>query len=131
MGGRHHGYTKTSIHAAWLRMKARCHRPSDPDWSNYGGRGIAVCERWLGIDGFTNFLADVGEKPSRAHSLDRIDSNGDYEPSNVRWALPKVQARIEHGESTRSVADRMGLSVSHVCTVRSGRIWSEQKEARK
>lgn len=69
-------------------MKQRCENPNSPNFPQYGGRGISVCERW---HSFENFLADIGEKPSGDHTLDRIDPNGDYEPSNVRWATPKEQ----------------------------------------
>lgn len=70
-------------------MKNRC-RPSHREAHSYYERDIKVCDRWL--NSFENFLADVGTRPSSQHSLDRIDVNGNYEPSNVRWALLDVQA---------------------------------------
>ena len=61
--------------------------------TRYGGRGIRVCERWLGAAGFTNFMVDMGFKPTAKHTIDRDDVNGNYEPGNCRWATKKVQMR--------------------------------------
>lgn len=72
----------------WQAMIGRCTRPNHVSYPNYGGRGIKVCGRWLA---FVAFLSDMGYRPSPLHSLDRIDVNGDYEPSNCRWATRKVQ----------------------------------------
>jgi hypothetical protein len=75
----------------WLRMLDRCDRPTEPTYKWYGGRGITVCQRWR--DNFGDFLADMGRKPTKRHSLDRIDSNGHYEPGNCRWATWNEQGR--------------------------------------
>lgn len=89
-----HGLTNTRTWRAWRSMRKRCLDPKSIGWANYGGRGIAFCERW---SGFVNFLADMGECPDGL-SLDRIDNAKGYEPSNCRWATPKEQAN-----NTRSV----------------------------
>ena len=75
--------SKTPEYTSWLGMKRRCFVPHGADYHLYGGRGITVCDRWN--DDFVNFLEDMGRRP-KGHSLDRINPNGNYEPSNCRWA---------------------------------------------
>jgi hypothetical protein len=75
---------------SWRSMRARCYYQRDPVFRYYGGRGISVCERWAS---FSAFLTDMGLKPTPKHSLDRIDPDGHYEPSNCRWATVLEQRR--------------------------------------
>jgi hypothetical protein len=70
-------------------MLGRCRNPNDKKYEDYGGRGISVCERWE--NSFADFLADMGERPSEKHTLDRINNDGNYEPGNCRWATSKQQ----------------------------------------
>jgi hypothetical protein len=70
-------------------MRSRCNDPKSESYKNYGGRGIKVCERW---GKFENFLEDMGLPPTGRHQPDRIDNDGNYEPSNVRWATAKQNA---------------------------------------
>lgn len=86
-----HGLADTPIHGIWVRMNQRCHNPNSRAYARYGGRGIKVCDRWRGKNGFASFISDVGMRPSSKHSLDRIDNDGDYCPENVRWATAKEQ----------------------------------------
>lgn len=78
------------LHARWVEMKNRCNRPERKDYPRYGGRGIAVCERWMS---FANFVADVGELPFPGAQLERIDNDQGYSPGNVKWASCAEQSR--------------------------------------
>jgi hypothetical protein len=80
-------------HNCYRSMLNRCFSPKNDHFKHYGGRGITVCERWQGKDGYRNFIADMGDRPSVKHTIDRIDNNGNYEPGNVQWAVKVQQMR--------------------------------------
>lgn len=111
----------TSEYGTWEGMNARCFNEKSNGFRHYGGRGITVCDRWR--ESFENFIADMGPKPTPKHSIDRFpDMNGNYEPSNCRWATPSEQSRntrVNHvvsyqGESLPLIewAERYGLAYS-------------------
>lgn len=89
-----HGMSYEPEYYIWRNMIDRCTNPNSQCWKDYGGRGIQVCDRWMGDNGFLNFYADVGPRPSKAYSIDRYpNNNGNYEPGNVRWATYRQQNR--------------------------------------
>jgi hypothetical protein len=73
-------------------MLERCRNPNAPNYHLYGGRGISVCDRWIGAEGFSNFLSDMGPR-AEGLTLERIETDGNYEPSNCRWADAVDQAK--------------------------------------
>lgn len=85
-----HGHTAHPLWSTWNAMLGRCEVEGHPQYHLYGARGIRVCDRW---HDFAAFVTDMGTRPSPHHSLDRVDNDGNYELSNVRWATPAEQAR--------------------------------------
>lgn len=85
-----HNQSHTAEYSVWISMLARCRNRHDKNWIRYGKRGITVCDRWLS---FEAFIQDMGWRPTSKHSIDRINNEGNYEPSNCRWATLDQQRR--------------------------------------
>lgn len=92
-----HGHYKSREYRSWLGIKARCYNPRSASFQDYGGRGITVCDRWLGPEGFKHFLEDMGDCPSADHSIDRLDNSRGYSPDNCAWRTRVEQMNNRRG----------------------------------
>jgi hypothetical protein len=119
---------------AWAAMLQRCNNQKCTQFKNYGARGISVCAAWHSYD---NFIADMGPRPSPKHSLDRIDNNGNYEPSNCRWTDSKTQTRNMRRNTVLELngerkllcdwAEHYGLRSSLICNRMNKLGWSIER----
>jgi hypothetical protein len=109
-----HRMTKTATHRSWAAMKNRCHNRLSDDYAAYGGRGIKVCARW---SRFEAFLVDMGERP-KGMTIDRIDNDGAYKPSNCRWASATIQANNSRWNH-RVTIDGVLVSFSDACRIKN------------
>lgn len=111
-----HGMTDTPEYYSWKCMKDRCFYVKNPAYSDYGGRGIKVCEKWF--NSFTAFYEDMGPRPSSSHTIDRINGDGDYEPNNCRWAT-KLEQSINQRKRKDNTSGYRGISWN-----KSGEKWN-------
>lgn len=101
-----HGESGCKEYNTWARIKARCYDINCKKYDDYGGRGIKMCDRWF--NSYELFLLDMGRAPSPLHSIDRIDVNGDYEPSNCKWSTPREQANNKRRNVIHTYKDETG-----------------------
>ncbi len=131
---RTHGLSGTAEYNVWFNMMARCFNPNHPQFPHYGGRGISVCDRWRESPGV--FLEDMGPRPSAAHSIDRVDNDGNYEPGNCHWATRREKGNniqhnrlLTHQGKTQCVtawAEEVGISL-YALQQRVHRGWSVER----
>ncbi len=96
-----HGLSATRLYRLWSDIKRRCCCPTDKAYKNYGGRGIRIYDSWKDDpEAFIKWVEEtLGERPTKKHSLDRIDVNDDYKPGNLRWATSREQARNKRADN--------------------------------
>lgn len=139
IGSRYHGLAKHPLYKTWLNLRNRCNNPRGRNFERYGGRGIKVCERW---SKFQNFLIDMGERPSPAHSIDRRDNSRGYGPKNCRWAtraeqacnrtstklsrakVERIKMKRKNGKSFTDIAQDFKVSRQTVSRVCRGLSWA-------
>lgn len=129
-----HGLSHIPEYRIWEAMRRRCSKPSDKRYPRYGGRGIKVCQRWQ--KSFSNFLDDIGYRPSPFHWLERIDNDGNYCPKNCTWVPSAQQAanksntrKITFNGETHPIshwANRLGIKKATLWA-RLNRGWSIEK----
>lgn len=123
-----HGHSprggKSSINSIWSAMKKRCSNPNNRDYKWYGGKGVSVCERWLSFD---NFLADMGDGYFEGATIDRIDPDGNYDPSNCRWITHKENVSRSAVSKWESMSDSQRAEA--ISVLRAGR-YADKAEKR-
>lgn len=131
-----------NMHAVWHAMISRCQNQNNWRYKYYGARGISVCESWQNFDNYYEWInKNLGERPSKKHSLDRINNDGNYEPGNLRWADPSEQAKNKRGPklnkqivdqirsdattmSRKELSEKYGVAESMISRIINNKRWS-------
>ena len=119
-----HGLAYHPLYYTWKGMKARCYNKKATGYKDYGGRGIKVCDRWLDVQ---NFIMDMYPTYTKGLSLDRIDVNGNYEPSNCRWADASTQAQNSRDIKVTNTSGFRGVSYECNSGLWQSKIFSNNK----
>ena len=130
-----HGRSSHPMFVIWKTIRARCYNEKSKDYDRYGGRGITMCDEWK--DSFERFYSDMGDRPSKEYSIDRIDNEGIYSLSNCRWSTNKEQGRnkrntifVEHNGERRAlieVCEELSLNYGSVANRIRRLGWSSEK----
>lgn len=119
-----HGQSRTTEYKSWLNMKRRCYEVTNNRYHRYGGRGIKVCEEWR--NSFENLIADMGQKPTPKHQLERVDNDGDYCKSNCKW-IPNNE-QWKNKSTTRSVIyqglEMPMMELEPICGIAYKTLWN-------
>lgn len=117
-----HGFSRTYLYRTWSQIIQRCTNPNNPAYPDYGGRGITIDDSWRAS--FLAFRSAVGDRPTTSHTIDRIDNDGPYIPTNIRWATRTEQARNRRSNRfitvagvTKTLAEWITLSGLHATTI--------------
>lgn len=108
-----HGLSRTVEYSVWFGMKRKCFNKNADDYPNFGGRGIKMCRKWS--DSFEVFLNDVGKRPSKEHSFERLNKNGDFNKTNCHWSVVRIRGpRFSSEEFRMRIFNKLGFTENRI-----------------